>query len=226
MKSTRAAQVLACCIGAMALAAGFSTKAEAADAAAVSPAPSAQPAHHRYMILPFGDATDLRFRAENPNASTVVRDAFEDAFIDRGYHTVSYLEDRNSNIILQARNTYDRDVKVESSSPNNTDTHTKGESRIVIGDEGISTADGMKFAKEAGADVVIFGTVTNYYRGRPGGRIYTTVGYSVKAVDVNTGEILWKKGRSQGVSFFFDIDPAIYAKQISKLIVDDIGVAP
>jgi len=57
---------------------------------------------------------------------------------------------------------------------------------------GFTDQEWIKVGKMLNADVVIFGAVTSYNRVIGGPAVYTTVGFSVKAVDVETGMIIWK----------------------------------
>lgn len=86
---------------------------------------------------------------------------------------------------------------------------------------GFTDQEWIKVGKMLNADVVIFGAVTSYNRVIGGPAVYTTVGFSVKAVDVETGMIIWKGNHTKTIYWnFFDADSlASLAQQVAKVIV-------
>lgn len=75
--------------------------------------------------------------------------------------------------------------------------------------------------KKLGADAAIFGVLTAYYRGSFFGR-YTTVAFSVKAVEIQSGTILWKATQSETTKWNYDYDPAVLATNLSVKVVEEL----
>lgn len=89
---------------------------------------------------------------------------------------------------------------------------------------GLTEEDGVKLGRLLSADAVVVGVVTAYRQGGFGSTA-TTVGLTVKAIDVESGTILWKgsgtyTGAPMGTNY--SIDPAIAAKEAAKRVVEEL----
>ena len=86
---------------------------------------------------------------------------------------------------------------------------------------GLTEEQGITIGKMLNVDAVIFGTVKSFYRGSLLGD-YTTVGFSVKAVHVGSGVILWKGSHTKTTKWIYDYDPRSYASEVAKEIVQEL----
>jgi hypothetical protein len=68
----------------------------------------------------------------------------------------------------------------------------------------------------------ITGTVEEYFQGRFGGK-NTTVGFSVKATDAESGEILWKASHSITTEWEYNYAPSLLAKRVAGELVDSLS---
>ena len=94
-------------------------------------------------------------------------------------------------------------------------------SELKFSMSGFTDQQGMEVGKMLNVGVVIFGAVTSYNKERLTPAIYTTVGFSVKAVDVETGVIIWKGSHTRTVYWdILDTDslPSL-AREVAKEIV-------
>jgi hypothetical protein len=91
---------------------------------------------------------------------------------------------------------------------------------------GLTEEQGIQIGKMLNVDAVIFGTVTAFYRGV--GDEQTTVGFSVKAVHVTNGLILWKASHTKRPGWTSRQlgqtggDPVAYASDVAKEIVQEL----
>ncbi len=143
------------------------------------------------VILPFDNSNLQEHKDNYPEAAETVRDRFETAFLEAGHRVVE-------------RNMIDKLI-----------------SELKFSMSGLTEQLGIKVGKMLDADVVIFGAVTSYYRVMWGPVVYTTVGLSVKAVDVETGVIIWKGNHTKTIFWdIFDVDsPASLAREVTKEII-------
>ena len=86
---------------------------------------------------------------------------------------------------------------------------------------GLTDEQGIKVGKMLNADIIIFGTVKSYYKGSLLGA-YTTVGFSVRAVQVESGLILWKGSHTKSTSWNYDYNPAALADELAQEIVQEL----
>ena len=143
------------------------------------------------VILPFDNSNLQEHKDNYPEATETVRDRFETAFLEAGHRVVE-------------RNMIDKLI-----------------SELKFSMSGLTEQLGIKVGKMLDADVVIFGAVTSYYRVMWGPVVYTTVGLSVKAVDVETGVIIWKGSHTKTIFWdIFDVNsPASLAREVTKEII-------
>lgn len=86
---------------------------------------------------------------------------------------------------------------------------------------GMTEEKGIEVGKMLNADIVVFGTVKTFYKGSLLGP-YTTVGFSVRAVNVGSGVILWKGSHTKSTSWKYDYDPAALVDEIAQDIVQEL----
>ncbi len=143
------------------------------------------------VILPFDNSNLQEHKDNYPEAAETVRDRFETALLEAGYQVVE-------------RSMIDKLI-----------------AELEFSMSGLTEQLGIKVGKMLDADVVIFGAVTSYYRVMWGPVVYTTVGLSVKAVDVETGVIIWKGNHTKTIFWdIFDVDsPASLAREVTKEII-------
>ena len=128
---------------------------------------------------------------EFPEAAETVRDSFETAFLEAGYQIVE-------------RSMIEKII-----------------SGLKFSMSGFTDQQGIEVGKMLNVGAVIFGAVTSYNKERLTPAIYTTVGFSVKAVDVETGVIIWKGNHTRTVYWdIFDTDslPSL-SREVAKEIV-------
>ncbi|MFV9646123.1 MAG: CsgG/HfaB family protein [Desulfobacterales bacterium] len=144
-----------------------------------------------YVILPFDNSNLQEHKDNYPEAAETVRDRFETAFLEAGHRVVE-------------RSMIDKLI-----------------SELKFSMSGLTEQLGIKVGKMLDADVVIFGAVTSYYRVMWGPVVYTTVGLSVKAVDVESGVIIWKGNHTKTIFWdIFDVNsPASLAREVTKEII-------
>jgi len=143
------------------------------------------------VILPFDNSKLQEHKDNYPEAAETVRDRFETAFLEAGHRVVE-------------RSMIDKLI-----------------SELKFSMSGLTEQLGIKVGKMLDADIVIFGAVTSYYRVMWGPVVYTTVGLSIKAVDVETGVIIWKGNHTKTIFWdIFDVDsPASLAQEVTKEII-------
>jgi curli biogenesis system outer membrane secretion channel CsgG len=87
----------------------------------------------------------------------------------------------------------------------------------------VTEADAMAATATSGADAVIFGEVRVYFQGTNTWSVTpdqkTTVGFSVRAVDVRTHEILWSATHSRSVEFDFGSSPEAFSQKVADELV-------
>ena len=105
-----------------------------------------------YMILPFGDANEPRYRGQFPNAASVVRDAFETAFLVQGFKTISCPEAHASDAIHGVTRTANVDLATETNNAGLIRQHLKAELQAQFGEQGITEEDAIDSGKRHGAD--------------------------------------------------------------------------
>jgi hypothetical protein len=198
----------------------------AAGQCTVAKGPKFDPsANASYMILPFGDTNENCYRLQYQNAASLVRDAFETAFLEQGFKIKPCPEARTSEAISGVKGTMTADYTKENAKDSAEKQQLAVESQVRVGEQGITEEHGLEAGKLGGADVVLFGTVTAFYRGVFGGR-YTTVGFSVKAIDVKTGEVVWKASLMRSTRWTYNYDPGMYAQEIAKRLVSELVGKP
>lgn len=94
-------------------------------------------------------------------------------------------------------------------------------SELELSMSGLTEEQGMEIGKMLNVDAVVFGIVTSYYRGSFFGD-YTTVGFSVRAVHVESGVIIWKGSHTKKAKWNYDLDPGIYANEVAREIVQGL----
>ena len=177
-----------------------------------------------YMVLPFADANEPQFRQTYENASSVVRDAMETAFIEQGFQVKSCPKARASDSIHG--NTHSTEMNVlakEQEDEFSAQMKTKSQSKF--GERGITEEQAIEAGKSGGADFAVIGVVTAFYRGAGAGKVndYTTVGFSAKAIDVNSGLVAWKISLTRRTKFWFSHDPVIFAQEIAKEVIAELS---
>lgn len=98
----------------------------------------------------------------------------------------------------------------------------------VLSERNLSTKDFVDWTnigKLIHADLIITGSVTAWQTGTFGGNT-STVGASVKAIDVNSGIIMWSIDKSVGTTYYTDglsynAPPELVAKKLVRGMVDD-----
>ncbi len=78
---------------------------------------------------------------------------------------------------------------------------------------------GYRVVESYSAECVITGTVGEYFQGGFGGK-NTTVGFNVKATDVESGEILWKTSHSITTKWEYNYSPPLLAKRVANELVE------
>lgn len=182
-----------------------------------------------YMILPFGDTNEARFRVQYPNAASAVSDAFESAFIANGFTTIPCPEARTSGAILGVTGSRNDQRITEKPTDSRREQRTTSEGQVLLGEQGITMEQGIEWGRKAGADVVLFGTVTAFYRGVgafSSGPNNTTVGFSVKAIDVKTSEIVWKASLIKPTKYQYNYEPTMYAAELANQLVGGLVGKP
>jgi len=177
-----------------------------------------------YMVLPFADANEPQFRRSYENASSVVKDAMETSFLEQGFRVKSCPQARASDSIHS--NTHTIETKIHAKEPENEfSAEMKTKSQSQFGERGITEEQAIEIGKSGNADFVVMGVVTAFYRGAGARHVnnYTTVGFSAKAIDVNTGLIAWKASLTRKVGFKFDYDPVALAQKVSKEIIAELS---
>lgn len=96
----------------------------------------------------------------------------------------------------------------------------------AFANSGLTENDGVALGKLVSANAVVLGSVTEYHKGGFGSKA-TTVSVSVKAIDVETGTIIWKgqstyTGASMGREY--TIEPEAVAPAVAKALVQDLLV--
>lgn len=174
-----------------------------------------------YMILPFGDANAPKYRLKHQNATIIVRDALESAFMERGFKTIHCPESFSSEAVHGVTQTASVDFNTEQLNDQVTEQNIKATIQASLGKQGITEGQAVAAGRQNGADIVLFGVVTAFYRGNFAGE-YTTVGFSVKAIDVETGEIAWKASLIRKVGFNYNYDPSLFAQKIARKLVNNL----
>jgi curli biogenesis system outer membrane secretion channel CsgG len=86
---------------------------------------------------------------------------------------------------------------------------------------GLTQEQGIEIGKMLNTDIVVFGTIKSYYKGSILGS-YTTVGFSVRAVKVSTGEIVWKGSHTKSTSWDYAYEPAAFADEVADELVQEL----
>ena len=86
---------------------------------------------------------------------------------------------------------------------------------------GLTEEQGIEIGKMLNTDIVVFGTVKSFYKGSILGS-YTTVGFSVRAVTVSTGEIVWKGSHTKSTTWDYAYDPAAFAEEVADELVQEL----
>jgi curli biogenesis system outer membrane secretion channel CsgG len=83
---------------------------------------------------------------------------------------------------------------------------------------GLTEANGIEIGKLLNADAVVLGMVTAYDQGTFGDA--TTVAFSVKAIHVQSGALLWKGNGSQVEGADKERDPSITVTEVAARLVE------
>jgi curli biogenesis system outer membrane secretion channel CsgG len=100
----------------------------------------------------------------------------------------------------------------------------KALSEAALANSGLSENDSVALGRLVSANAVVLGAVTEYHKGGFGSKA-TTVSVSVKAIDVETGTILWKgQGTYTGATMGreYSIEPEAVAPQVAQALVRDL----
>jgi len=120
------------------------------------------------IVLPLEDNNSERYRKYFPRASGVIRDALESSLLKTGWQIIER----------------EKIFKIMD--------------ELEIQASGLTLKDGVKIGKMLNADVIVIGQVTAYVQGAvadksPTGKLeHTTVGFNVRAVNIESGVIMWK----------------------------------
>ena len=144
-----------------------------------------------YVLMPFDDRNPPKYKKHYPDATEVVKEAFETAFLETDYRVLE-------------RGKLDKIID-----------------EMQLSMSGLTEEQGINLGKMLNAEAVIYGTVTTFYRGSFLGS-YTTVSFSVKAVHVESGVIIWKGNHTNETKFDYDYDPAALAHKVAKEIVQEL----
>jgi hypothetical protein len=172
-----------------------------------------------YTVLPFADANETKYKMRYPNATSIVRDAVETAFFEKGINLVGCGRDDLITSSIEFRAAGVKAMKETDKRMG--DSMALAGAGMKLTDQRIGYEEAIKIGENAGADIVILGTVTAFYRGVYI-ESYTTVGFSVKAIDVKTGELVGKASVLRSTKWRFDYDPAIYANEIAKEVIGQL----
>jgi curli biogenesis system outer membrane secretion channel CsgG len=120
------------------------------------------------VVLPLENNNTEKYKKYYPEAPDVIRDALESSLIKTGWQII---EREKISKILQ---------------------------ELELQVSGLTIENGVKIGKMLNADVIVIGQVTSYVQGAvddksPTGELeHTTVGFNVRAVDIDSGVIMWK----------------------------------
>jgi curli biogenesis system outer membrane secretion channel CsgG len=120
------------------------------------------------VILPLENSNSERYKKFFPEAPVIIRDALESSLIKTGWQIIE--REKISRVIDE--------LKLQAT--------------------GLTLEDGVRIGRMLNADVIAIGEVTSYVQGAvaeksPTGELeYTTVGFNVRAVNIESGVILWK----------------------------------
>ena len=177
------------------------------------------------MILPFGDANSPQYRLKYQNAASVVRDALETAFIEQGFKIIRCPEAFSSEAVQGVAQTVSVDLSTEQLNAEVTKQHFEAKAQATLGKQSLTEGQAIEIGKRGGADLVLFGLVTAYYRGLYkgfGDYDHTTVGFSVKAIDTKTGEIAWKVTLIRKCRWDTAYEPSVYAVEIARQLATEL----
>ena len=82
---------------------------------------------------------------------------------------------------------------------------------------------GLQLVVVGKEDVSLIGIVSSYYRGSFAWQ-YTTVAFSIKAVDKKTGSVLWTASHAKTKKWHYNYEPAILAQEVSNELVQKLVV--
>ena len=120
------------------------------------------------VVLPLDDNNSEKYKKFFPEAAGVIRDALESSLIKTGWQIIERKKIFNVIRELELQNT------------------------------GLTLENGVKIGKMLNADVIVLGQVTSYVQGQvadksPTGKLeHTTVGFNVRAVNIESSVIMWK----------------------------------
>lgn len=120
------------------------------------------------VVLPLENNNSERYKKYYPEAPEVIRDALESSLIKTGWQIIE--REKISKILAE--------LELQAS--------------------GLTLENGVKIGKILNADVIVIGQVTSYIQGAveensPTGELeHTTVGFNVRAVNIDSGVIMWK----------------------------------
>lgn len=119
------------------------------------------------VVLHLENNNSERYKKYFPEAPGVIRDALESALIKTGWQIIE--REKISKVL----------------------------SELELQLSGLTFENSMKVGQRLNADVIVIGQVTSYVQGAvsdksPTGELeHTTVGFNVRAVDINSGVIIW-----------------------------------
>jgi curli biogenesis system outer membrane secretion channel CsgG len=94
----------------------------------------------------------------------------------------------------------------------------------AFANSGLTEANSIELGKLVSASTIVMGSVTEYHKGGFGKK-ETTVSVSVKAIDVESGTILWKgSGLFEGAKFGpkYSMEPEVAVPQLAKAFVQEL----
>ncbi len=120
------------------------------------------------VVLPLENNNSERYKEYFPEAPEVIRDALESSLIKTGWQIIE--REKISKVLAE----------------------------LQLQATGLTLENSVKIGKMLNADVIIIGQVTSYVQGAvedkspTGGLEHTTVGFNVRAVNIDSGVIMWK----------------------------------
>jgi curli biogenesis system outer membrane secretion channel CsgG len=120
------------------------------------------------VVLPLENNNSERYKRYFPEAPEVIRAALESSLVKTGWQIIE--REKISKVIDE----------------------------LEIHASGLTLENGVKIGRMLNADVIIIGQVTAYVQGEvadesPTGKLeHTTVGFDVRAVNIDSGVIMWK----------------------------------
>ena len=159
-----------------------------------------------YAILPFKDERNSSKRKKTPNAASVMTDSFETVFLDTGLRIVE--RSKVKKILKEMK--FSHQGYVDEKQRKRIGKLTNSDA-IVVGQ--VTMFQGPEFKNRAEPDDATKCTI---------------IGFSVTAIHVETGEILWKgritkgTGYTDGTIYSCEYEVYRYADKIAQKLMDEI----